>query len=85
MVRDSESWRERASYHDREIQRIKRRLKEEHGGVFDRYLGLGSMPANGLRLALEKHRVAYWAARNGRNPYVDEIADVERRFPWRKS
>jgi len=61
-------WKRREEMHEHEIQNIKERLRKYHGGVFDSYLGLGADKANKLRQELEKNRVAWFAARDHRNP-----------------
>ncbi len=68
-----QQWVERAEYHEREIQAIKRRLKQYFGGVFDEYLGEGADQANKLRKSLELHRVAWTAAREQREPTPHEL------------
>lgn len=67
-------WEAKADYHAREMQAIKRRLRERFGGVFDSYVGVGATEANKLRRELEKHRVAYHAAREHRHPTAAELA-----------
>ena len=66
-------WKARARGHEREVQNIKRRLKQRYGGVFDEYLGIDAKEANKLRKALEEHRVAYGAALSGALPTKQEI------------
>jgi len=66
-------WEARADYHAREIQAIKKRLRERHGIVTNRYLGLGAEAANKLRAQLEQHRVAWEAARNQKHPDRQEL------------
>jgi ribosomal protein L37E len=68
------SWKDRADYHDREVQKIKRRLRERHGGVFSEYDGLGATTPNKLLIERVKHNVAAMAARNyQREPTKEEV------------
>jgi hypothetical protein len=73
---DKAFWKRREETEEREISAIKGRLNKYHGGVFNVYLGLGSAQANKLRRQLEEHRVAYWAAREGRSPTKQELQEA---------
>jgi hypothetical protein len=66
------TWKERAHYHEREIQGIKRILKQNslRGQIFDEY---GEDRLNKLRKSLELHRIALGAAQNGRDPTKEEL------------
>jgi hypothetical protein len=77
---DKEFWQRREQMHEREMQAIKARLRKYHGGVFDEYSGLGAAQANKLRQELEKHRVSYFAARDGRAPTKQEIDEALRKL-----
>ncbi len=73
MARAEIDWEDRAAYHEREIQAIKKRLKAQHGGVFDVYSGIGSMRSNNLRRALENHRTSLACAKERRLPTREEL------------
>jgi hypothetical protein len=73
-------WQRRKDTEEREVQNIKRRLRERFGGVFDSYGGVGAKEATELRRDLEIHRVAFSAAEAGRNPTKREIEDALRRL-----
>jgi hypothetical protein len=76
MIEDAGFWQRRAEMHRREMQAIKRRLRQYHGGVFSSYAGIGAEAASKLRRELEKHRVAYFAACSGRQPTKQEISEA---------
>ena len=70
-------WKARGEQHGREVQAIKKRLRERHGGVFSQYGGLGASEANSLRADLERHRVAGQAALlENRAPTREEIDEA---------
>ena len=73
---DKSFWNRRADQHDREVQAIKKRLKERHGGVFEEYLGMGAKQGNKLLIERAKHAVAMGAAKAGRVPTQKEINDA---------
>jgi ribosomal protein L10 len=73
---DDAYWKSLVQSEEREIQNIKKRLKQYHGGVFDEYLGLGSEQANKLRKALEIHRVALGFAMSRKKPTKADINEA---------
>jgi len=73
-------WQQRVDQENREVQNIKKRLRDKFGGVFDSYSGIGSKAANKLRRELEAHRVALGAAQVGKQPTKAEIEDALRRL-----
>ncbi len=74
-------WKDRARYHEREIQNIKRILKQNspRGEIFDEYIGEERL--NKLRKSLELHRIALAAAEAGREPSKEDIREGLRHLP----
>ncbi len=78
---DDAYWENLVRSEEREVQNIKKRLKQYHGGVFDEYGGLGADVANKLRKALEIHRVALGFAMSRKKPTKADIEDALRKLP----